>query len=394
MNTAAALRLEARFEVRSGAPLISAASDSLTAGGGHYHAVSANVINARPMAASMLVGRRVDEALGLVPVLFSLCGRAQTIAATAACVAAGYRPAAQTTAAEGARLIIIERIQEHLWRLMLDWPTLLGHAPQRQRFAMLHRQLQRLVDEPQRAQHIGDEVVELLDKALFVGFFRAQRDARGLEDVLELAQRGGVLGATLADLILIGEPDRRDAAAPLLAAHAASHWCERLNGMPTQAFCRAPEWNGVAHETGALARHAGSALVAILLAAGYRIAARLLARVVDLAACVEYLRQPSPTNLPQVLDATACAAGTGLATAETARGLLLHAVRIEDQHIVEYAIVAPTEWNFHASGAFVIEGSGWHAPQREPALRRLEALALALDPCVEHQLVPLECDHA
>ena len=46
------------------------------------------------------------------------------------------------------------------------------------------------------------------------------------------------------------------------------------------------------------------------------------------------------------------------AMAEMARGLLVHAVRVEGGRIADYAIVAPTEWNFHPRGALFRELSG------------------------------------
>jgi coenzyme F420-reducing hydrogenase alpha subunit len=72
----------------------------------------------------------------------------------------------------------------------------------------------------------------------------------------------------------------------------------------------------------------------------------------------------------------------------------MHALRIEDGKIADYAIVAPTEWNFHPDGPFVREASGWMASTREAAELRLKALVLALDPCVEYQIVLREADDA
>jgi len=357
--------------------------------------VSASVVNTRPLAARMLVGRSVEDALKLVPVLFSLCGRAQMLAATAACAAAGHHTALRPDDAEEERLIAIENAQEHLWRLMLDWPALFGHEPRRQRFAILHRRLTRVVEEPQASFKVGGDILDLLATELLAGFFQSMREPRGLGEFADCAARGGPLGATLADLILMGS-FRCDAddAIPLLTPHTATDWCERFAGVPDDAFCRSPTCDEVPHETGALARHASSPLVAMLVAEGHRVAARLFARAVDVAECASRLRHPLAEDLPVLIDAALCAAATGVSTVETARGQLLHAVRIEDGRIADYAIIAPTEWNFHPAGAFAREGCGWSAPDREAALLRLRALALSLDPCVEYELVLREADHA
>jgi hypothetical protein len=343
----------------------------------------------------MLVGRSVEDALQLVPSLFSLGGRAQLLAGTAACAAAGHRAALRPDSAEEERLIAIENAQEHLWRLMMDWPPLFGHEPRRHRFAILHRRLLRLVDESQASFKVGGDILDLLATELLAGFFQSMREPRGLGEFADWAARSGTLGATLADLIRIGcsRCDANDTV-PLLASYAAADWCERFAGVPDDAFCRSPTFDDVPHETGALARHADSPLVAMLMVEGHRVAARLFARAVDVAECASRLRHPLADDLPVLIDAASCKAATGVSTVESARGLLVHAVRVEDGRIADYAIVAPTEWNFHPDGAFVREGCGWSAPDREAVLLRLRALALSLDPCVEYEVVLREADHA
>jgi hypothetical protein len=97
-----------------------------------------------PQDARMPIGRPVDEALQLVPAIFGPWGRAHAHAATAACAAAA---APGITRAEGwaeERGLAAEIAQEHLQRLMLDWPGLFGHSQRRDRFAILHRRLANL----------------------------------------------------------------------------------------------------------------------------------------------------------------------------------------------------------------------------------------------------------
>lgn len=79
----------------------------------------------RPDVAAALAGKPADEAVALVPLIYSLCGQAQGIAARAALAAArGTAMAAHVdprAAAEVAR--------EHGWKLLVDWPKALGLAP-------------------------------------------------------------------------------------------------------------------------------------------------------------------------------------------------------------------------------------------------------------------------
>lgn len=152
--------------------------------------------------------------------------------------------------------------------------------------------------------------------------------------------------------------------------------------MPSPEFCQAPAWQGQASETGALPRHTDTPLVAMLVAQGHRIAGRLFARVVDLGDCASRLRHPLPGDLPPMVDAAPLGADCGLATVETAGGVLIHAVRLDGERIADYAIVSPADWNFQPGGPLSREAVGRPAADAAEALLRLRALVLALDPCV------------
>lgn len=350
------------------------------------------VDNPRPQAAQVLVGRSVEDALKLVPALFSLCSRAQGIAAMAACVAAGAPHLARAEPWAEERALATEAAQEHLWRLMLDWPCIFGHKPRSERFAELHRRLAKL-DDARAAYELGGDLLDLVVIELLVGFFMT-REPSGLREFVERAQRGGSIGGALAALIEIGSSTPEGEAVPLLPALAAGAWAHELGGVPSADFCAAPTLFGRPHETGMLARHAGSMMVRSLLTHRHRIAARLFARVIDLSDCASRLRHPLAPDMPALVDAAPLGEHAGLACVETARGLLMHAVRLDGERIAEYAIVAPTEWNFHADGPFAREGCGWEAESDEAALLRLKALALSLDPCVEYDIAIEDAPHA
>ena len=76
---------------------------------------------------------------------------------------------------------------------------------------------------------------------------------------------------------------------------------------------------------------------------------------------------------------------------QTARGLLLHRVCLEEGRVAHYQIVAPTEWNFHPAGALV-RGLRTIVTDDSEALEQRTRLAVqALDPCVAFHI---EAGHA
>ncbi|WP_227815864.1 hypothetical protein [Nitrogeniibacter aestuarii] len=345
---------------------------------------SVEAINARPMAAGLLKGKSPEEAAQMAGVLFSLCGVAQRHAVLAACQAA--RGEAYAVDVETERALAIEAAQLHMWRALLDWPNLFGMAPVRDRFGLLHRALSQVRDKAS-AFEVGGHVLNLVGNELLSGFFVTMREPRNLTEFSATCSRAGTVGKILSQLIDAGASDPLEETVPLLPSLRASDLIEALpNGWPDEDFCRAPQLAGQVYETGPLARQVSNPLVARLITHRHRIAARLFARLVDLSDCASRMRYPLPTDMPPMIDAASMGDGVGLARVETARGVLLHAVRLEGDMIADYAVVAPTEWNFRPGGVFEHEGAGWDAPDPAYARWRIQALALALDPCVNFEV--------
>jgi hypothetical protein len=276
----------------------------------------------RPTAAALLRGRRADEAVRMLPLLYAICGVAQGAAAGLALAAA--RGESQEAAPDPG--VLAEARREHLWRLLLDWPEMLGFERQETLFVAGRKKLPEAGFEHWAAEALTAHCVRIT-QALSAGTAAAE------------------IGPMLP---------------PLTAAQTISLW-PRLDA----AFAAAPEHKGVPATTGALARHPELAQIGGL-------AARVMARAADLTA---------PAGLGRT-SAAQVSAGVGRAAVETARGLLLHEITLDGDVVADYTIVAPTEWNFHPSGAlkFVLEGTA--APDAAAIDAFVRRAVLAFDPCV------------
>lgn len=341
--------------------------------------LSVKIENDRPATADRLIGRSADEAVKIAPVLCSLAGRAHAAAASAAVSAARSGKAHVTTVVEE-RAVAAEAAQEHLWRLLLDWPAMFERPVPRDRFGNLHRRLALLKDQ-QDAFAVGGAILDMVALELMVGFYQTVRGPRNLTEFVERCRRGGSVGAALASLIETGSVHCEGHSVPLLPVSSSEDWAASFNGcMPDATFRTHPQWHGQPMETGSLAAHLGRPLVAMLLSRGHRIAARLFARVMELSDCASRLRHPLPHDLPALVDAAPLGPDMGLARVETARGVLLHAVRLEGDTVADYAIVTPGRWNFHPQGAYASEAMCWQPADRAGTFARLRWLALSLDP--------------
>lgn len=281
-----------------------------------------------------------------MPRLFGLCGQAQGIAARLALQAARGELLSAEALSAGGRAVALEAIGEHLWRLLLDWPPMLAGVARQDEFVSWRKRLRAVADQTM-ATALGVELLAWLERETL----------------------------TFADPVL-------STVGALLPWRGAAAWAREIID---EAFALRPQVAGQPAETGALARRADDPGVAALLAAGDRVAARLAARYADLRFLARALIEPH--LLASWLDAAPVAERVGLARVETARGLLLHLIQINDGRVGRYVIVAPTEWNFHPQGAFAREITGVHAASRDQAECIGRRLALALDPCVAYEVI-------
>jgi hypothetical protein len=321
--------------------------------------VAAHIAAPRTLAARILLGQAADRAVALVPRLFSLCGQAQGVAARLALLAARGEQAAAEELGRAVRGVALEAIGEHLWRLLLDWPTWLGQSARKDEFLRWHKRLL-LVGDAAAAASLGAELSGWLDR----------------EPRLSLEQARGLTPPARVPVLTQGA---------LLPWLSATEWAQQTID---DDFARRPDFSGQAAETGVLARQAGKTEVKELRGAGLGIAARIAARYADLRDLACGLLEP--TALARWVEAAPSGDGCGLARVETARGVLLHLIQVRGHTVQRYVIVAPTEWNFHPQGAFVQEITGTAASSRAQAKAAARCLALALDPCVECDMDILE----
>jgi hypothetical protein len=340
------------------------------------NSVSATDIRStRPMAAQILKGKSPAQVLQIVPLLFSVCGRAQGAAAAAALQAAQQGDAAVSATVE--RTIVCETLQEHLWRMLLDWPKLLGLAAQEQRFAGWYALLRKI-----GAGEVGMDV--FLHEFERDGLGMPVAEWRALDSYHTLQTGLRKVHSPVAQLLSGLDELKPDSGGSngcrLLPAWTAAEANEACAGRWDAAFSARPDWQGTAAEAGAWTYYADNRLLQdVWQQSGSKTLTRLLARVLDV------VEMASGSAAPR-LDVISPAAGEAIAVVRTARGLLMHHVRLAAEQVAEYEIVAPTEWNFHPDGAFAQDMRGLKVRDAERLQQLAHIAALSLDPCVEYEI--------
>lgn len=362
------------------------------------------VHSTRPLqAARVLAGKSATDAAVMVPLLFSICGRAQGAAAVSALAAAGAS-GLHADPADCDRDVMLESVQDTFRHLLIDWPEAVGGAPfpapvaaARSVIASSTRATGGMPRPPdaKSRRELGMRLAAIAADAIFGMPVGSWREVADVDALLAWCGDHGTVVVTMLGQLLADDPMLCRSATPLLPP-AQGDLLRRvvvpaLRADP--AFARAPTWAGAPVETGALARTQNEPLVAAMHGRfGNAVGTRIVARLAELALLIQELAGTEVrADAPSRIQRMSLGDGEGLAAVETARGLLLHRAVVRDESVVDYRIVAPTEWNFHPEGALVRGLEGFVAVDDRHLLRGARLAVHALDPCVASRI---EVSHA
>jgi hypothetical protein len=367
---------------------------------------SVNISSNRPVLASRLfIGKPINEVLKLLPLMFNVCGQAQGAAAIRAAESSLGRRASMGVESQRDRLILVENLREHLWRILLEWPQY--STSTRNNDAMtailpLLQSLKTLSDPNQELlNNIGLQSLSLDDKSY-------QQQCHQLHLTIEQKLFGMELeqwqNLTLKDFETWVN-QHETAATPLLRHVLEEDWGKvgktsfqpidnaentyigaQLVSDQAENFVREPSLNGIPLETGAAVRQQSHPLSkAIAQRYGNGLLHRLTSRLCDIAEMV--------ISLPTQLESTPQPKDKGLSCVETARGKLWHKMSVEDGIVTSYHVLAPTEWNFHPQGVAAASLVSMMKQAKSQLRTQAELLIHAIDPCVGYTL-KLEGAHA
>jgi len=364
------------------------------------------ITSTRPVrAAKVFIGRDVADTVRLLPVLFNICGTAQSAAAAAAIEQAlGLTPDHRVAELRG-QLVDTETLREHLWRILLDWPKFLGCDPD----AAAMTQAMRLTitrrtalaggsdalapgadtaapDQPAAEQARAD-LAALCTERLFgvtPAVWRTRADR--LDTLAAWAADTDTVAARLVrQVIAAGQAGYGRCAVGALPDLSAVDLDRHLgdDAAATDDFVARPVWAAQPRETTPLTRQQDQPLVRNLATdCGNGLLPRLAAQLTEVARLLSDTPVPNAPPAPAVLPP-----GLGLSQVQAARGLLVHRVHIRDGRIIAYAILAPTEWNFHPRG---VVAAGLQQLLRQHGADHIAPLVrifiAAVDPCVDYTL--------
>jgi len=365
--------------------------------------VAKNLVTTRAGGvAAALAARPLVDVPALLPRLFPLCGAAHAAASLAAIETALRVEVSPAQTAFRDLLLLAEHGASVAWRILMDWPPLIGEPVQVRACADIRRAAAAINAGAQGGQwaRIGgaklrpdrDELRRAVQAlALMLRGLFPEANARSLSALeAKIAAGTGTPARTISlarrDLASYGAHDL-----PRLASMNADWFAARFAAQPD--FSDAPTRDGTPAEVGALAAQRHALAAEALVSWGPALATRLLAAALDAHVVAERLSR----TLDRLGDADPAAAdltqtGHGAGVVETARGPLAYFIETADGRVRTLRSVAPTEWNFHTQGPFMAALAA--APRVADPVFAARLLAASFDPCVPFAIDAVPADRS
>ena len=345
----------------------------------------------RPKSITRLFeGKSPEEVFNFIPLIFSLCGTAQTVASAMAIESLrGVKVPKEVEVARSV-LIYLETAKELSFRLSKDWlerVPLIDVSEVMECYRSALSQLGSALNlqtqaSSNQAQFNYADLLYSLEKLLLPLTSFCEKSTSVELGITPLSQLVDNLNAQFEGVEL-----GPSAPALTLASEYLEH---KLESDDAAVFCSRPriETNGkfLCVETGVWAQHADTTLIRQAEAEGsHQLTLRFIALVYELASIPAKIREIINSETGRL----GVTASEGLATVNTARGLLVHKVTLEsvndEERINKYHIIAPTEWNFHPEGSLISILQGVEV-SRKNLMPLLDKLILAIDPCVAYDI--------
>ncbi len=361
--------------------------------------------SSRPVHASRVFhDKTLDSVQKMLPMLFSICGTAQACAGARACEQAmGAQINAQRESVRDL-LVNMETIREHLWQIMLNWSDFLGEIPEKKELAKIVA-LQKAYREALtgghdpfiRGEHFDPKDVnpDALAKARKEINTQLQRlvfnrpplnwlETNSLEELNAWAALENSVAARLIHHVI--QQNWQSVGRCEIDPLPTLEVIQLHDMMQNKQFVSQPQWKNNCYETSCYTRVTSPLMQQLQSMYGNGLLSRLVARLTETAQLST--RYAANSNFGKVAarnDIIAKHHNPGIGQAAAARGQLLHRVQLDNQKVILYQIVAPTEWNFHPQSV-VATSLATLAGDTAKIKQQARLIISAIDPCVAYQL--------
>ncbi len=349
----------------------------------------------RPLHARLLfIGKPRQQVSEMLPRLFSICAHAQTYAGICAMASARGDTLPAVVHCYQQIAVWLETAREHMMRMIIDWPKLLKLriSPAQCQPAFIAQLSYKPAQKAKNSRkeninninYLTNSLDNYLEKYIFGIPVQKWLKIEDKKQLWHWAEQHQSIAAQSLNRIFTQQWMAQGAhtQAQFLPEMALSEIKTRIWQGQQHGFCSQPDWQGQYCETTSYARQQHHPLLQQLKAQyGNGLLCRWLARLLELAGISTTIRKLLAQQNTCRSDST-----DGIARVQAARGQLIHTVKMQQDTVVDYHILAPTEWNFHPQG--VVKQSLQQIQSHDQAqwLEIAHCLINSIDPCVQYEL--------
>ena len=372
------------------------------------HNTRCQISSSRPLQAShVFTGKTIDETLTMIPLLFNICSKAQTVTAVRAIESAKQTPATPHIESIREALITLESLREQALRVAMDWPTFIGIAPESPLLSHIAMGISKIMKSLETSQSL--KYLAFSSKALSIETLGSKAQditkAQNLQwKTFSETLSNGIFGSSTTTWLASDLDEwinqEQTQAASFIHWLSQKTWKNAGESTITQLpaiddsallnvllaeqhqFTSQPIWENQCHEVSWFTHKQHKKQNHITLK-GNGIFSRMVARLVEIANLMTILDDFFIHN--KTLTAPKSSA-KGLAHSHAARGRLSHYINVEDNTVKKLLILAPTEWNFHPLGVTKDSLCNLQANNENDLRQQAELLIHAIDPCVGYKL--------
>jgi Ni,Fe-hydrogenase I large subunit len=351
----------------------------------------------------MMSGRKAQDAIQMISLLYRICSEAQSSASAQAIESTiGIIPCEHTQWVRR-QLLNMEIVREHSWRILLDWPVILGEQADKKKMndiMSLSNRWKESLDPEQQAyqlesdqnstdekqtQKLSTQIDQLLSSALFSMPASQWLSLSSSELMTWVAEQRTGAARLLNYLLVKGWASLGYSDIDGLPDLDGKQINDLLSGKEAEEFVCRPCLDGQSYESTAFSRNKTHPNMEELLKKfGSGLFTRFVAVLLEVAQVLEAMKS---VNQDACIGSTKVyGTSSGIGVVEAARGRLIHRVQIKDDAIESYQIVAPTEWNFHPQGALAEGLKHLQADDQQSLERQAHLLVQVMDPCVAYSL--------
>lgn len=362
-------------------------------------------------ASQVFISQPPQKVLDIAPLLFSICGIAQTSAAVHAMHAAKDIPVTNPQLIKAQSIFVqVETARESLLKLLHNIPLLLDMTNHQQAAFTYIGQLvpsfksvlfqNGSLFSMSQAEHFDiqqDSICQLSDDldafiTEYILGMPAERflDFTHADDLNQWISRHDTLATRITQKILAhdwasqGHTDSPCLPLPEIQLDTIAN---KLGSDEADTFIQQPVLDDSHYETGIFARQWDNPLIkALRKQTGTGLLSRWMAKLIELAKTTGQIRQLLQGDNHPDIQTASTRDGLGIASIEAARGRLIHLSEIHDDKITDYRILAPTEWNFHPQGTVFKCLSAIQSSSTEERKTLADFLIHVIDPCVTYKL--------